>query len=351
MVAADHEFEELMWRKPQVWLGFIVSAIALYLAFRGIEWQQLGEALTQANYIYLLPAAGSLIVAMLIRAERWRWLYGERRARVSFGRAFSSLSIGYFITNTFPLRLGEVARTIFVARDGAVTIAHTASTIIVEHVLDVLTVLGILVVLLAGGSVPLPDWALKGAQLSGLGFGAALIVMLILVWQRMRVERWAEQILNRIPRLHTQTWLQRVVHILDGFAILQPGKPLVIIVFWSIVGWVTSALTFHLSLLAFVPNPSFIISLFVTVTSTFALLLPATPGGIGVLQYAIKLSLLVFAISDSTALSFAIVFHVMEIIVMDLIGAIALWREAGSWASMKAQIRSVTTATTDVPSA
>jgi glycosyltransferase 2 family protein len=340
-----------MWRKPQIWIGFIISAVALFLAFRGIEWSQLGAALAQANYIYLLPSAGLLLIAMLIRAERWRWLYGERRARVPFARAFSALTIGYLITNTFPLRLGEVARMIFIARDGAVTIAHTASTIVVEHVLDVLTVLGILVALLAGGSVPLPDWAAQGATTSAYIFGAALIVMLILVWQRTRVERRAEQLLDRIPRLHTQTWLQRVIHILDGFAVLQPGKPLLVIVFWSVAGWLASALTFHLALMAFIPNPPFIVSLFVTVTSTFALLLPATPGGIGVLQYAIKLSLLVFGIGDTTALSFAIVFHVMEIVVMDAIGAVALWREAGSWASMKAQIRTVTSAAADAPSA
>jgi len=340
-----------MWRKPQIWIGFIISAIALWLAFSGIEWNQLGDKLRGAQYLYLIPATGALIVAMMIRAERWRWLYGERRARVPFARAFSALTIGYFITNTFPLRLGEVARTIFIARDGAVTIAHTASTIIVEHVLDVLTVLGILVVLLAGGSVPLPKEIMDGAKLSALGFGAALIVMLILVWQRVRVERWAEQILDRIPRLHTQTWLQRVIHILDGFAVLQIGKPLLIIVFWSIAGWLTSALTFHLALMAFLPNPPFIVSLFVTVTTTFALLLPATPGGLGVLQAAITLSMKIFSINENTALSFAIIFHVMEIIVMDLIGAFALWREAGSWAAMKAQLRSVTSSTADTPSA
>jgi hypothetical protein len=334
----------LMWRKPQVWLGFIVSAIALVWAFGGIEWSKLGDALRAAQYIYLIPAIVSLLVAMLIRAERWRWLYGERRHSLNLGRAFSVLSIGYLITNTFPLRLGEVARTIFIARDGKVTIAHTASTIVVEHVLDVLTVLGILVVLLAGRSVPLPDWAIQGAVLSAWAFGGALIVMLIMVWQRVRIEHWAEQILDRIPRLHTQTWLQRVIHILDGFAILQPGRPLIVIVFWSITGWLCSALTFQLALMAFVPNPSFIVALFVTVTSTFALLLPATPGAIGVLQGSIVLSLAIFNIPKETALSFAIVFHVIEIIVMDLVGAIALWREAGSWAAMKAQLRSVTSA-------
>ena len=40
-----------MLRKPQIWIGFIVSAVALYLAFRGIEWDQLGSALRGAAAI------------------------------------------------------------------------------------------------------------------------------------------------------------------------------------------------------------------------------------------------------------------------------------------------------------
>ncbi len=340
----------VMWRKPQIWIGFIFSAVALFFAFRSIEWDKLGESLRGAQYVYLIPSALALIIAMAIRAERWRWLYGERRKQVSFGRAFGPLCIGYFLTNTFPFRLGEVARAIFIARDGKVTIAHTASTIVVEHVLDVLTVLGMLVVLIAGGGIPLPDWAQQGATLSAYAFGAALIVMLILVWQRTRVERWAEQILDRIPRLHTQTWLQRVVHILDGFAVLQPGLPLLVVVFWSITGWLFSALTFHLALQAFMPNPSFTMSLFATVTTTFILLVPATPGGVGTLDWTIQQSLVVFGVDASLGLSFALVFHMMEYIIMDLAGLIALWREAGSWASIKAQIRSVTAASTSAES-
>ncbi len=331
-----------MLRKPQIWIGFIISALALYLSFRGIEWDKLGTALRDAQYLYLIPSVIALIVAILIRAERWRWMFGERRSNLTVARSFSALAIGYLITNTLPLRAGEVARAIFISRDGKVSISHAASTIIVEHVLDVFTVLGILVALLP--FLPLPEWAAQGAEISALAFGAALIVMLLLVWQRVRIERWAEQILDRIPRLHTATWLQHVIHILDGFAVLQPGKPLIAAVSLSILGWLASAVTIHLALMAFVPNPNLIVSLFVTVTTTFSLLLPATPGGIGVLQGAIVLSLAVFSIPQAPALSFAFVFHLMEIIVMDVLGAIALWREAGSWTAMKAQIRSVTTA-------
>ncbi len=333
-----------MWRKPQVWLGFIVSAIALFFALRSIDWSQLGDALRGAQYIYLIPSILVLLVAMAIRGERWRWLFGERRSRLSFGRAFGPLCIGYLVTNTFPFRLGEVARAIFIARDGTVTIAHTASTIVVEHVLDVLTVLGILVALVAGGSLPLPQWAMQGAVLSAYAFGGALIVMLVLVWQRQRVERWAEQLLDRIPRLHTQTWLQRVIHILDGFAILQPGRPLIMIVFWSIAGWLASALAFHFAIVVFVPNPSFTISLFVTVVATFVLLVPATPGSAGTLELTMQQALVIFSIDPTSGFGIALVFHAMEYIVMDLAGVIALWREAGSWAAMKTQLRSVTSA-------
>ena len=251
-----------MLRKPQVWIGFVVSAVALYLAFHGIEWDQLGEALRDAQYGYLIPAAISLIVAMAIRAERWRWLFGEKRRDVSFGRAFSALTIGYLITNTLPLRLGEVARTVFVARGSKVTIAHAASTIVVEHVLDVFTILGMLVLLLVGGRVPLPDWAMQGAMLSAYAFGAALVVMLLLVWQRRRVEHWAELLLDRIPRLNTKTWVQYVVHVLDGFAVLRPGKPLVAAVVWSILGWLSSVPEIFLWVLVFCFQPRPVILLF-----------------------------------------------------------------------------------------
>ena len=67
-----------------------------------------------------------------------------------------------------------------------------------------------------------------------------------------------------------------------------------------------------------------------------------TPGALGVMQGAIVLSLAVFNIPRAAALSFAIVFHVSEIVVMDLCGVVALWREAGSWTAMKTQLRSVT---------
>jgi glycosyltransferase 2 family protein len=331
-----------MWRKPQVWIGVLVSAIALFLAFRGIEWEMVWHALAGAQYVWLIPSAVSLIVAIWIRGERWRWLFGDQRNNLPRSRYFNATAIGYLVTNIFPLRLGELARIFFIARDKKQTYGLAASTVVVEHVLDVLVVLGILIVIVMTGSVPVPDWARQGAVVSGVLFGGALIVMLIMVWQRRLVLRLAEAVLSRIRRLDTQKWVRVVGHILDGFAVLQPGLPLVMVLFWSIVGWLCSAMTFYLSLKAFVPDAPFTYALFTTVVTTFVLLLPATPGSIGTLQLGIQKSLAVFGVPEVLGLSFAIAFHVMELVVMNLLGVACLLREAGSWARAKESLRSVT---------
>jgi glycosyltransferase 2 family protein len=331
-----------MWRKPQVWLGVLVSLLALYVAFRNVDWNEVGMSLGRAQYIWLLPSAVALIVAIWIRGERWRWLFGDQRDNLPRARYVNATAIGYLVSNTFPLRLGELARLFFIARDKKQTYGMAASTIVVEHVLDVLVILGLLLLIVMTGSLPVPDDVKHGAAIGAVLFGGALVIMLIMVWQRRLVGRLAGAALSRIPRLNQAKWLGVVEHVLDGFAVLQPGLPLMMVLFWSIVGWLFSAISFHLCLLAFVPDAPLSYSLFATAASTFVLLLPATPGGAGTLDAAIKESLVVFGVGPNVALSFAIVFHVMEIIVMDVLGLICLLREAGSWAKAKESLRSVT---------
>src|SRR3990172_759700 len=98
-------------RKLYVWIGLGGSAVALWLAFRQVDWDELGRALRGANYLWLIPSAVVLLAAIGARAERWRWLLGGR-TRVSWRSAFRALSVGYMITNVFPFRLGEVARLV-----------------------------------------------------------------------------------------------------------------------------------------------------------------------------------------------------------------------------------------------
>jgi hypothetical protein len=296
-----------------------------------VDWEKLGGALRDANYGWMIPSAIALLVAIGSRAERWRWLLGGRD-RVSWARAFRAVSIGYLITNVFPFRLGEVVRPVVIARGGSVSAMRAFSTIVVEHVLDVLVVLAMLALVLP--DLPLPPEVALGAQRGAIVFGGAAIVIVLVVWQRDRAERIVGAILRRIPRLHLETWLRRFHSVMDGLGVIRSPRLFALSTLWSVGAWLLSAVSFHLALIGFVPDAPFTASLFVTVTSTLVLLAPSSPGYIGVIEAAIKESLLVFGILGEVGLAYAIAFHAMEFIVMNLAGVVGLVQEGISWSSL-----------------
>ncbi len=325
-------------RKRYFWIGIAVSAVTLWLAFRGVDWERLGAALRSANYLWLIPSALALLAAIGARAERWRWLLGGR-GRVPWARSFRAVSIGYLITNVFPFRLGEVVRPAVMSRGGKVSAMQAFSTIAVEHVLDVLVVLAILALALPG--LPLPPAAVAGARQGGLLFGGAALGMVLLVWQRERGERLVGWVLHRVPRLNPEPWLKHYRSVMDGLSVIRSPRLFTASGLWSAGAWLTSAVSFHLALIGFVPDAPFTASLFVTVASTLVLLVPSSPGYIGVIEIAVQQSLLVFGVPLEVGLACGIAFHAMEFIVMNVAGVIGLMQEGLSWSSMMSSMYEV----------
>ena len=330
----------LVLRKLTFWIGLAVSAVALWLAFNQVNWEELGRALREADYVWMIPSAIAMLAAIGARAERWRWLLGGRE-RVPWARAFRAVSIGYLITNVFPFRLGEVVRPVVISRGGKVSAMQAFSTIVVEHVLDVLVVLAILALVLPG--LPLPEGAAQGVQRGAIVFGGAAVAIVIVVWRRDLAERVARSILRRIPRLNPDPWLRRFHSIMDGLSVIRSPRLFAASSLWSVGAWLISAASFHLALIGFVPDAPFTASLFVTVTSTLVLLAPSSPGYIGVLEVAIQKSLLVFAVSGSVGLAYAIAFHAVEFIVMNIAGVMGLVQEGMSWSSMVSTVHQAET--------
>ena len=79
----------------QLGLGLIISLVCLWLALRTVPFNELGRALSQANYWWLIPALFWQFIATLTRAERWRVLLGKR---VTLIEAFWAYSVGFIFT-------------------------------------------------------------------------------------------------------------------------------------------------------------------------------------------------------------------------------------------------------------
>lgn len=335
---------EIIVRRLIFGIGLIISIGALFLAFKDVEWEALLDALRRANYAWMIPAAIAMLLAIAARAERWRWLLGGR-GDVSYMRSFRAVSIGYLMSNVLPFRLGELVRPIVISRGGKVSGVKAFSTVAVEHVLDILVILVMLALVLP--DLPLPPVVAQGARLSAIVFGVvALAMVLMVLWQR-RAERILSWILHRIPLLNAETWLGRFNAVMDGIAVIRNPRLFLGAALWSAFAWLISAVSFYFAMLAFIPDASISAALFVTITSTLVLLVPSTPGYVGVIEFAIRDSLIIFAIPIELGLAYAIGFHFMELAVMNVSGLVSLVREGMSWSTAVSEARRAEVVTHD----
>src|SRR5688500_11413184 len=93
-----------------------------------------------------------LLVAMvltagmyLVRAERWQYLL-EPLGHTRFWVAFRTTIIGFAATFVLPARAGEVLRPYLLARKERLPATAAFATIILERLLDLVTVLGLFAV-------------------------------------------------------------------------------------------------------------------------------------------------------------------------------------------------------------
>src|SRR5882724_1500141 len=125
-----------------MWVGFAISGVALVLTLRHVDFGQLLTALAEAHLVWLVPAAVFWVVSYFARARRWSLFMGN----TPFFMTVHAQNIGYLLNCTLPFRLGEVARAYVIGQKTRVSMARALSSIIVERVLDLATVVTMFVV-------------------------------------------------------------------------------------------------------------------------------------------------------------------------------------------------------------
>jgi hypothetical protein len=301
-------------------IGAAISLICLVLALAGVEWHRAGEALRRADWRYLLPAGVALLGFLLARANRWRLLLGPR---VGLSDTFWVTNIGYLISNVLPFRLGDPARAVAIGLDGKVKVSTAFSTVVVERVLDLLTV-----VLLLALTVPFvreAGWTRRAGLLGGL---VGLVTMGLLVslavrpgWGR-HILRW---VLTRLPRADSQRWLRAFDDLLEGLSALGSIRGGAALLAWSVITWVLAVGHYLAMLRAFIDAPSVIEASFLTCATGLGVAIPSSPGAIGVFHSVARYALqLPFGVPVETAVVVAFACHTFQYVVMSVLGLTGL---------------------------
>src|SRR5688572_22776351 len=161
-----------MKRWQTLFLGFIISAAALYFAFRKTDLSAIIEAFRHANYLYVALSALLVLITISIRGFRWMVLTNRR---LSFADGFWLFNIGFLFNNILPARLGEIARAVLAGRRPQMHFTSALSSIIIERLFDMVAVVIMIGMILL--VLPLPPVVTNFGALMGAG---ALIGIIIL---------------------------------------------------------------------------------------------------------------------------------------------------------------------------
>lgn len=316
-------------RSPFFWLGMLTSAGALFLAFRGLHWSEVGEAFREADYLFLVPALAVMLFSLVVRAVRWAVLF-HPLSGLRLTNLFGTMNVGYALSNVLPFRVGELARAYLVGEVEGVSKARALSTIAVERIADVLTVILILLFLLP--FIDAPAWATGPALFLGLGvlILAAALAMLAMAHGR------AMRVVERVSLVVPERWREDVRRVADslirGFAVLSKPGQLVRLQATSALAWVSSAAIMYLVMLAFNLGVPFTAALFVMVATSLGMVVPSSPGYVGVFHaIAIESLVNVFDVDRNAAASYALAQHAILYLVPIVIAAVYLWRERILW--------------------
>ncbi|MCX7624031.1 MAG: lysylphosphatidylglycerol synthase transmembrane domain-containing protein [Thermomicrobium sp.] len=313
-------------------IGIAISLLFLGLALRGQDFHALAAALRGANYWWLLPAVAVYFLGAGLRAGRWATLLAPVR-RVSWRELWPIVAVGYMANNVLPFRTGEVVRAYAVGRQFGVSKTATLATIVLERLLDGLTMLGFMVV---AATVVAFDSALRHVAVVATavflpGFGLLVVAA--------RSERGLSLVL-RATRILPSAVRGRVERMIrsgfSGVAALRSGATLSRAVLLSLAAWSAEAAMYALVARAFDVDLSVPIVLLTTAVANLATLIPSSPGYIGPFEAGVLLVLAgVAGVSRAVALSYAIVLHTALYVPITLVGLIYWSKLQLDWAVLR----------------
>lgn len=304
-------------RKVKIIMGLLLSAFFLWLALLKVDFRELLLALESANYPFIIAAAFLNGFTFIPRACRWRLLLKPLK-NARFGNTFGSLSVGFMANSALPARGGEFVRAFAIGQTEKISKSASFATIIVERVLDLITLILFLIFSLRFIS---NDSIVSKIFWTGVLLTISIIIFLIVLKNKPGT-------INIIVLLFPRRFRGKIREFLGAFIrglqILSSFRVLFYSFIQSLFLWSCFAIIYYVLFISFGFNLSFGAAFLVMTICSLGIAIPSSPGFIGTYHYFVVFSLSLFGISKSSALSFAIVAWAVNFLPVVIIGLVAL---------------------------
>lgn len=319
----------------KVILGILISAILVYLSIRGIKLQDILNDLEKIKLSYVLFFIFLAFLMQWLRSYRWGVIL-QPLEKIDQMSLFSVTSVGFLAIAAIPARLGELARPYLISRRSTVKMSSALGTILVERVFDGFSVLSIAVIVIL--LIDLPSFMI---QSSIIFFLIALLMLCCIVFLILRREK-ALKIINKLLGILPGKLANKVddlIHsFIDGFQIITDVKLLMYLFFLSALIWLVDVAAIYMLFLSFGFTLPVMASFVLMIILIIGIAIPTAPGYIGNWHFSCVLGLSLFGLAKADALSFAVVYHFLSMLLVAVLGVLFLPFNKFSISDMKKQM-------------
>ncbi len=296
-----------MKKRFQLFIGFAISAAALWASLAHANMRELGHALWRGHYGWLIPIFLMMNFSFFLRAFFWKTTLSVRH-RVSLGHLFSSVIVGVMANNILPFRAGELVRIAYTRQVEGIGAPILLTTVFMERFFDVtmLTCVVFLDLFLVGGSDLRTPAIVLASSVAGFFLGGAFLIR-----RHSSVFSLFLGFFSRWPAFRDR--LGKVLTTaVEGFSSLTSIRETMTLFLLSFGIWSGSLVSCYFFLkifdLSIDPLP---MTLSLLLYTSLAFLVPASPGGVGVVQLATVYALRGYHVDDSRSLALSVVFQIV----------------------------------------
>ncbi|MEI2737547.1 MAG: lysylphosphatidylglycerol synthase transmembrane domain-containing protein [Chitinophagaceae bacterium] len=268
---------------------------------------QIKEALKTARYWLIIPVFGILFLSHFIRAIRWKLLMEPLGYKPSTTNTVFAVFIGYLANQAVP-RLGEVLKCTVLSRYEKIPADKLIGTIILERVIDAVTLLLVFIITLAIQ----PDiysqlidtiFDSKKEDTGHKTISSSLVLMIlggiviiaIVVWMIKKKKNFSDLGLL-FKRIGKSIW--------QGLSAIQHLKKRWLFIFLTISMWILYLTGGYMGFMALKETQQYGINEAFTVLTAGSIGMIATPGGIGAYAYLLQKTMHVYGLNEGIALAF-----------------------------------------------
>lgn len=314
------------------WLLTIgLIAVSFYFALKDIELKDVWNSLRTANYFWVIISFPVIILSHYIRALRWRTILKPIMQAGSTMNLFSAVMVGYFFNSIYP-RLGEFIRPYVYAKRENVSKSSVFATILVERVIDVITLGFLFVIAFIIASEKIANM-LPGLDAQKIIIFSLLILAVMIISFYPPVIKF---ILNFCVKPFSMNFYDRANDIITkfrlGFAVIKKPSSYLRLIGESFLIWMCYALPMYLMFFCFPFSETIEVSisdaLFLVIVSGIGVTIAPTPSGIGVMHSLIMYAMMgLYNIPQEMALAYATLNHASSLFIQLTVGGVCFLRE------------------------